>query len=87
MAAPDPSAVADGRRRPAQRGPPRGRVSGLPETRELPSGDTVVLVRLVVRGWRRRARPDGTGGAGRRHPRLRGLAGRPASPGRLVGRR
>ncbi len=38
----------------------RGRVSGLPETRELPSGDAVVLVRLVVpRTTPARATPDG----------------------------
>ena len=42
----------------------RGRVSGLPETRALPSGDTVVLVRLVVPRTRAgaRHRPDGRTG-------------------------
>ena len=67
----------------------RGRVSGLPETRALPSGDTVVLVRLVVPRLApsRPAAREGRQGARRRHPRLRGLARRPPAPGRLVGRR
>ena len=37
-----------------------GRVSGVPEERELPSGDRVVQLRLVVR---RRSRPRPAGGS------------------------
>jgi single-strand DNA-binding protein len=48
MAAPAPSAVASDDDMPLNEVHLRGRVSGLPETRALPSGDTVVLVRLVV---------------------------------------
>ena len=47
MAAPAPSDDA-GAAGPLNEVRLRGRVSGLPETRALPSGDTVVLVRLVV---------------------------------------
>jgi len=38
-----------------------GRVSGAPEERELPSGDTVVQLRLVVPRSGARARPGGGG--------------------------
>lgn len=38
-----------------------GRISGAPEARELPSGDTVVTLRLVVP---RPSSPRGTGGGG-----------------------
>lgn len=48
MAAPAPSVVASDDEIPLNEVHLRGRVSGLPETRDLPSGDTVVVVRLVV---------------------------------------
>lgn len=37
----------------------QGRVSGAPEVRELPSGDELVLVRVVVARQPVRVRPDG----------------------------
>lgn len=48
MAAPAPSGSPSDDEQPLNEVHLRGRISGLPETRALPSGDTVVLVRLVV---------------------------------------